>query len=319
MIRGGAIGDFILTLPVLAALRARLRQARLVVLGYPHIASLALAGKLADEVHPIEARGLATFFNARAELPPNLVEFFAGFAVIVSYLYDPDGVFERNVRCCSNAIFIPGPHRPDDKEAVHATESFLKPLERLAIFEADPRPRLRLHLEADRPPESLGGAAVPAEPLLTLAAHPGSGSERKNWPESCWAALLERLASRPELRLLLVGGEAEGGRLDRLAARWPADRLELARGWPLVKVARRLAACRAFIGHDSGITHLAAALGLEGVVLWGDTSEAIWRPRSARMTLLRGARGLPSIEVTAVESALDQRLARPGCRDDGRG
>ena len=51
VIRGGAIGDFILTLPVLAALRAQFPQARLVVLGYPHIASLALAGELADEVH----------------------------------------------------------------------------------------------------------------------------------------------------------------------------------------------------------------------------------------------------------------------------
>jgi ADP-heptose:LPS heptosyltransferase len=308
VIRGGAIGDFILTLPALAALRTQFPQARLALLGYPHIASLALAGGLADEMHPIEARELAAFFNAQGEARPKLAEFFASFAVIISYLYDPDGVFERNVRRCSAAIFVAGPHRPHEAESVHASEVFLKALEQLAIFDADPCPRLRFPAAQTA---SSGG------PTPTLAAHPGSGSERKNWPESCWATLLEHLASRPELRLLLVGGEAEGGRLDRLAARWPAGRLEVARGWPLVEVAHRLAASRAFIGHDSGITHLAAALGLDGVVLWGGTSEAVWRPRSERMTLLRGARGLPSIEVTAVESALEELLARPCCRDGG--
>jgi len=83
---------------------------------------------------------------------------------------------------------------------------------------------------------------------ITLAVHPGSGSERKNWPEACWAALLERLAPRPGLNLLLLGGEAEGDRLDRLARLWPADRLEAARSLPLVQVAERLAASHASPG-----------------------------------------------------------------------
>jgi ADP-heptose:LPS heptosyltransferase len=139
--------------------------------------------------------------------------------------------------------------------------------------------------------------------------HPGSGSEKKNWPEACWAAVLERLGPRPGLRLLLLGGEAEGDRLDRLARLWPVDRLELARSLPLVQVAERLAASHAFAGHDSGITHLAAALGLPGLVLWGDTSEVIWRPRSERMRLLRGPAGLASLEVAPVEAALLELLA----------
>ena len=46
VIRGGAIGDFILTLPVLSALRAQFPDTRLELLGYPHIAQLARAGKI---------------------------------------------------------------------------------------------------------------------------------------------------------------------------------------------------------------------------------------------------------------------------------
>ena len=62
VIRGGAIGDFILTLPVLAALRDRFPRADIEVLGYPRVASLALTGGLAKAVHAIESPGLASFF-----------------------------------------------------------------------------------------------------------------------------------------------------------------------------------------------------------------------------------------------------------------
>lgn len=296
VIRGGAIGDFILTLPVLAALRARFPQARLTVLGYPHIAQLALAGGLADEVRPIEARGLAAFFNARAEPPADLAAFFADCVVILSYLYDPDRIFEENVRRCTRATFIAGPHRPDEARARHATEVFLEPLSRLAIFDADPVPCLRLQ----------GPAVAPSPGRRLLAAHPGSGSERKNWPEARWIELLERLAARPGLELLLVGGEAEAERLPRLARCWPAGRLHLALSLPLAELAGRLAGASAFLGHDSGITHLAAALGLPGVVLWGDTNAAVWAPRSERMRLVRHPQGLAALPVNAVAAALEE-------------
>jgi len=62
VIRGGAIGDFILTLPAIAALRQQFPLAHLEVLGYPHIVQLAQAGGLVDRVQAIEARALAGFF-----------------------------------------------------------------------------------------------------------------------------------------------------------------------------------------------------------------------------------------------------------------
>ncbi len=302
VIRGGAIGDFILTLPVLAALRTHFPRAHLTVLGYPHIAQLALAGGLADEVRPIEARPLAAFFNPRAEPPAELAAFFAACAVIVSYLYDPDRYFEDNVRRCTGATFIAGPHRPPEGGRCHATEVLLEPLTRLAIFEADPVPRLRLREAA---------AAGPAR-RRRLVAHPGSGSERKNWPEARWAALLERLAARAGLELLLVSGEAEAERLPRLVRCWPEERLERAQSLPLVELAGRLAEGGVFVGHDSGITHLAAALDLPGVVLWGETDPAVWAPRSDRLRLLRHPHGLTALPVEVVAAALEARLDEAG-------
>ena len=81
VIRGGAIGDFILTLPVLAALRRQFPEARLEVLGYPHIAGLAEWGGVVDAVRSIEARSMASFFVPGAELPAGQIFHGAPIAV----------------------------------------------------------------------------------------------------------------------------------------------------------------------------------------------------------------------------------------------
>ena len=293
VIRGGAIGDFILTLPALAALRQRFPEAHLEVLGYPHIVQLALAGGIVDRVQPIEARALANFFARNAELSEELRDYFSGFNVIVSYLYDPDEIFQTNMGRCSRGQFIVGPHRPDESGRVHAASVFLKPLERLAIFEADAVPQLKL-------------AEVAPAVDQTLALHPGSGSARKNWPEPRWAELIEHLLGTTNVNLLLVGGEAEGERLQKLAAALPPTRCRVAKSLPLAELARRLQMCAGFVGHDSGITHLAAAVGLPCVVLWADTIEAIWRPLGPRVQIVREDSGLPNLGVPRVAAELAQ-------------
>lgn len=296
MIRGGAIGDFILTLPVLAALRERFPDSSLEVLGYPHVVQLAEAGRLVDTVRPIEARALAGFFGRKTALDAGFAQYFSDFAVIISYLYDPDGIFQENVARCSKAQFIPGPHRPDDAGSLHATETFLKPLERLAVFDANPEPRLTVKLPHIRPAE--------LAQQTRMALHPGSGSERKNWPEEKWLELLLRLTAETDWDFLLCGGEAEGERLHRLSANIPPHRLRLEQSRPLAELADELARCSFFTGHDSGISHLAAALGLPGLVLWGETNPVVWRPRSGRFSILHPAEGLSALSVEEVVERL---------------
>lgn len=300
VIRGGAIGDFILTLPVLAALRENLPQARVEILAYPRVAPLAVAAGLAVATRSIEARPLAGFFAARGPLDEELQNYFSSFAVILSYLYDPDGIFQANVGRCTKAQFIAGPHRPDERAALHAADVFLKPLERLAIFGADPSPCLLL-------PSALN-------PQPSLALHPGSGSESKNWFESNWSELLRALVQETTAPLLLIGGEAEGDRLRRLTRDLPPERFALAQNLPMLELAQRLAGCRGFLGHDSGITHLAAAVGLPGLVLWGPSNEAVWRPRSERMKILRGAPGLASLSVEKVLAGVKDLLSKAPAR-----
>jgi len=294
VIRGGAIGDFILTLPAIAALRRQFPRAQLEVLGYPHIAQLAVAGGLADRVQPIEARELAGFFARGGMLEQGLMDYFSEFDLVISYLYDPDGIFQTNVSRSLTGQFIAGPHRPDETETIHATQVYLKPLERLAIFDADPVPRLSLNPQPST--------------LNQLALHPGSGSEKKNWPEAKWSGLIEQIVATTDWNLLLVGGEAEGERLQRLAAALPPARHVIAQHLPLPELAQRLRSCAAFVGHDSGITHLAAAVGSPCVVLWADTPEEVWRPQSEQLVVLKEITGVRSISVEQVLQELTRLL-----------
>jgi heptosyltransferase III len=290
VMRGGALGDFILTLPVLSALRLHFPQHRLEILGYPPVASLAVTAGLADDVSTLESPRLTGFFVPNGSWSADVANWFAEFDWIISYIHDPQGAFRSNVARCSSAPFITGPHRADESLAVHATELLLRPLQALGIHGADPRPRLPLP------------AAPPATPRLAL--HPGSGSERKNWPEAKWMELLKLLAAPSNRDLLLIGGEAEGDRCARLAAALPPGRAQVAQNLPLPELARRMQACSAFIGHDSGITHLAAALDLPGLVLWGESVLTTWRPQSARLKILRDPAGLKALPVAAVWDGL---------------
>jgi heptosyltransferase III len=290
VIRGGAIGDFILTLPAIAALRRQFPQAHLEVLGYPHIAQLAVAGGLVDRVQPIEARGLAGFFARNGVLEPDLVDYFSDFDLIISYLFDPDEIFKTNVGRALHGQYITGPHRPDETAGIHATWVYLKPLERLAIFDADPVPRLTFNTQHST--------------LNLLALHPGSGSDKKNWPEEKWAALIQKIIATTDWNLLLVGGEAEGERLQRLKATLPLARCSVAQSLPLAELAQRIQSAAAFVGHDSGITHLAAAVGVPCVALWADTLEEVWRPQGEQLVILKEITGIRAISVETVMKEL---------------
>ena len=120
--------------------------------------------------------------------------------------------------------------------------------------------------------------------------------------------LLQHLHRATKFNFLLVGGEAEGDRLKRLSSVLPMRRIQLAQSLPLVELAWQLRQCAGFIGHDSGISHLAAALGLPGLVLWGETNQAIWCPRGDRITVLTSNGGIAGVTVGDVVAEVRSRL-----------
>ena len=301
VIRGGAIGDFILTLPAIKLLRENFPQAHLEILGYKHIIALAENRYYADATRSIEYAALSRFFAPGAELPPDLVEYFASFAQIISYLYDPDGFFEQNVLRCGVKNFLHVSPKLDD--SAHAAQQLAQPLERLALFLEGNAATLHPS-EADR----AAAAQLLPEASRVAALHPGSGSERKNWPLENWRTLGEALLTREGLRLLLVGGEADRPALTALQAAWKNQPVLFAQDLPLPHLAATLEKCALFIGHDSGISHIAAAAGVPCVLLFGPTDPDIWAPANPAVTVLRGPDGaLDKLPVEAVLAAVSSR------------
>lgn len=139
-----------------------------------------------------------------------------------------------------------------------------------------------------------------AEPDDVVAIHPGSGSARKNWPAERWREVIAALPSR----VLLILGEAEDAAWRDAVLADFGTRVEIARHLPLEVLVGRLRRSRVFLGHDSGISHLAAACGLPGVLLFGPTDAAIWAPPTPRMRVLQAGPTLEAISVAEVLGAL---------------
>src|SRR5246127_5802319 len=109
VIRGGAIGDFILTLPTLKALREAHPDAHIEILGYKHIAVLAENRFYAQAVRSIEYGPLSSFFAKNSKISPELADYFASFDLVITYLYDPAQIFENNLRRCGVRNLLRGP------------------------------------------------------------------------------------------------------------------------------------------------------------------------------------------------------------------
>ena len=297
VIRGGAIGDFILTLPAIKLLRDGFPRAHLEILGYPHIIALAEKRYYADATRSIEYGALAAFFAKDSVLAPELVAYFGNFDLVVSYLFDPDAIFETNVKRCGVKRFIVGPAKVTGNE--HAAQQLARPMEELGL-RLECRSARIYPSEADRDFARTFLRAA-ARPLIVL--HPGSGSETKNWPIENWRELGEYLFSCGR-NILVASGEADEERVRILESAWGEKRVQFAKHLPLPQLAALLENS-IFVGHDSGISHLAAAVDARCVLLFGPTNSAVWAPANENVTVLRAPDGnLRALGIEPVTAAL---------------
>ncbi len=287
VIRGGAIGDFILTLPAIRLLREGIPGCHLEVMGYPAIAQLAVTAGLADAVRHLGHQEMAPLFAPSAPVAESVAEHLRSFHLVVSYLYDPDGHFRGNLERLGVKTLIECPHRVQPG-AGPAAAQLARPLEKLALFLDDPAPWI-----GERP-----AGTAPSEPA-TWILHPGSGSTAKNWPLQRWLEVVSHLReTRPAARLIVITGEAEEARgvlVELCADSWREVACEHWHALPLPELAQRkreaAAAGARFLGHDSGISHLAAACGLPCLLLFGPTDPLVWSPQNPAVNVLQAPGG----------------------------
>lgn len=298
VLRGGALGDFIVTLPALQALRERWPRGYIELIGYPHVARLAETAGIVDKVESLDRAGIARLFALKFVLSEEQIGFFRSFDIIINYLHDPDGSVAENLRQTGAGTIL---HHDPLVTGIHACDHFAKPLEQLAIYAAGRSPVLRIIGER------------PSSPFIAM--HPGSGSVKKNWPAEKFIALARALQSgaaagagaRPavpaDARVVFILGEADDVARGVLGREMPEA--EVWRQLPLPELASRLAGASLYLGNDSGISHLAAALGVRGLALFGPSDPAVWQPRGPRVQVLRAPEGeLDRLETDEVLAAI---------------
>lgn len=262
VVRAGALGDTVLTLPAVQALRDSYPNASLRVIGYP--ASWKIAGPLVDEILSVEQAGLAGLLTGTPV--PGLISWLAHVDLLVLWtqqnrtsLFRPTGISQ---------IVSGSPYPPP---GMHASAWLLQTLslpdDTSAVF----------RLAFDDQEQAEASSALRALNLsLPVMLHPGAGATWKRWPAERFAALADALEQQRR-QVLLVEGPADMETIEAVQA-------HAARPYPVVRETspRRLAALLSrgalFVGNDSGVTHLAAVAGVPTVALFGPTDPANWAP-----------------------------------------
>ena len=279
IIRTGAVGDVVLTLPVLAALKHHYPEIKIDVLGNKTNLSLLIEGGYAETALSIDRREMTSLF-VKDGLPSAAIRrIMQTYDLVVSYLPDPDGVFTSNIRQTSNGQVLTGSARPIPHLRTHMTQVLMAVLRPLNIHSMDLPPTLRV------PPSSVPDCYSTRERVIAI--HPGSGGKYKCWPPDRYAALIKRIDALG-FRPLITVGPADDDTLSELLSLVDKDSHFLFENRSLTEIAGMLSQCRAMIGNDTGITHLAAAVGTPVIALFGPTDPAVWGPRGQNVHILWG-------------------------------
>jgi Glycosyltransferase family 9 (heptosyltransferase) len=286
VLRGGALGDLILTLPLLREIRNSYQYASTELWGIYPQARLA-APAFVDRVERLDAAELAPLF-VTGQMPPKVRSRLEAFDLAITFLSDPDMTVARNLATAGVKRVIGGSSRV--RSGVHAVYQLAAVLDQLGLTLHDPVPRLSVGSNLKNP--------------SCLGFHLGSGSSIKNWPIDRWIALTESLDGLFD-DFLLVGGEADNDLVREFCSRCRIRRLRSLLNANLSELSLALNECRLFVGHDTGVTHLAAAVGTPTVVLFGATDPAVWAPLGEHVRVVRSADGLMgSIGVAEVVEAV---------------
>ena len=287
----GALGDVLLAIPALRVLRAR--HAAVTLAARAHIAELVAALGEADAVRDFESLRFEALFSGAADAALPDVEH------VVCWFGSRDPDFSRRLRTqVASAVVAPS-------AASGVVWEHL-----IASCGGGPDGERRAPAVVSAASAAAGRAALLASGWdgrrRLVMVQPGAGGASKRWPAEGFAAVLDGLAERRDVAVVLHEGPADRDAVDALAVRLPhALRL---REPALTTLAGALRHAAVYVGNDSGVSHLAATIGTPAVVLFAAANRA-WVPWAREPAVLEVALAhADARDVTSVREALERRL-----------
>lgn len=292
VIHPGSLGDVILSLPALYAIKQAYPAIHLEVIGRPSILELLKGRFYAEGVISIDRADVTDCLMGVSESHQPLTRTLKACDFVINWLDTPQGEIASSLWRLGIQKMISS--RPISKKAgyVHRTQIFLEYIDSLGISYPLTTPKL-FPSEEDRKVgrEVLvkqgirfsGRYEGPQRPVLAI--HPGSGGTHKCWDLVRFVEVFYLAQRELGFQPLFILGPAEQKVLSLNEFELSED-IPVLDTLPLPVLAGALTWCSAYIGNDSGVTHMATALGIPTIALFGPTDPALWGPLGERVMIL---------------------------------
>ena len=329
ILQPGALGDCILTLPLVKLMKDVLGLGGVDLVGHADYIGILPGRSCVSSIRSIDSTELHRLFvePTKFELADRdpLINTFADYAWIVTFLGEPDSHFEQNLiftaSCSHSAEIITLSLKPPEEARQHVAEYYVTQFARQSGLPADQAgvaidETLIKVTQADRERglELLDQTGIDVSRRLVVI-QPGSGGRHKCWHIENFLNVARMLRSA-DIEVLFLLGPAE---IERLGSAEKARLSSTARctaHLPLSQVVDLLACADALVGNDSGVTHLAAGMGLRTFALFGPTDPAQYRPIGPALTVLQDTQDrftrqpCPDLQRTIVEGIVEP-MQRP--------
>ncbi len=296
-IRPGALGDALLLFPTLALLRRAFRDTSITLVARPDVLPLARASALANQTSSYSDPLWSALFTDQVDEGSPTHDLLAG-GVVLAWLADLDGSVARNMKMLgASRVFISPPLPPSSGIHEHMALQLAKALAPLSIETPtsvialiDAMPSLVPPAEDEQQASAIWQRlSLPDSSVGTIAIHPGSGGATKRWPPKRFAALASAIHQMGYVPLLLEG--PQDAEITSIVAEHAGVRLPIARNLTVGTLAALLRRCSAYIGNDSGVSHLAGLLGVRTLALFGPTAPTQWAPLGPQVQIERAPDG----------------------------
>ncbi len=302
ILQPGALGDCILTLPLAKVMKQALGLGGVDFIGHAEYIGILPERSCVDGVRSLDSAELHRLFvePTKFDLADHdpLIHTFADYSWIISFLGEPDGDFEQNLifttNCSHSAEIITLSLKPPTRGQQHVAEFWMEQFAHHSGLSAE---QTKIHAkdilvrvtDADRDcgVDLLEQARIDLSKRL-IVVHPGSGGRKKCWHLDNFLTVAETSSSQ-ETEVVLLLGPAEVERFR------PSEKVRIhsvakcMAHLSLTQVVGLLSCADAFVGNDSGVTHLAGVMGLRTVALFGPTEPGVYRPLGPAVTVLHDA------------------------------
>lgn len=295
IIHQGALGDLVLTFPAIIALHKKFNYIDILCQG--QLGKLAAKLGLVDKAYPLETAYFATLFSN--QIDEKIKDLICNYTSVLVFSFSSD---LRDSLCqITDGQCVQIPPRPPVREKIHVARFLFKNLIDSRLLEAADSNEKRFTWQKRQ-------AHREGKPIDTskIIIHPGSGSIRKRWPLTNFLDLTDGLEKRG-LQPQFVCGPAEPELIEKIRNQ---DR-QIHSFSELTDLVDWLESAGGYIGNDSGVSHLAAFLGLASVVIFGPADPERWKPLGSRVQIVR-----PELDCHPCFEIEPENCAQPACLTD---